>query len=99
MLPTQDNIKFYALYRKIANDSKEEIFMKTQKKQMSTKTLVMGALMTALVIMFQILGTYTTIFGPFSSALAKMLVLRGENASGNNVKISIFISLDSLLLR
>ena len=47
------NIKNYALYRFFANDSKEDFFMKTQNKKMSTETMVIGAVLTALVVILQ----------------------------------------------
>ncbi len=59
--------------------------MQTQNKKMSTETLVMGALMTALVIVFQIMGTYTTLFGPFSTAIALVPIAIGAIKCGPKI--------------
>lgn len=59
--------------------------MKNNEKRMSTKTLVFGALMTALVIILQVLGTYTTFFGPFSTALALIPIVVGAAMCGVTV--------------
>ncbi len=58
--------------------------MKTQKKKRmsTTETLVTGALMTALVIMFQLLATYTTFFGPFSTAIGLVPIAIGTILCG-----------------
>ena len=56
--------------------------MQTTQKRMSTKTMVMGAVMTALVIVFQLVGTYTTFFGPFSTALALVPIVLGAALCG-----------------
>ena len=56
----------------------------TQRK-MSTKTMVLGAVMTALVIIMQLLGTYTTFFGPFSTALALVPSVIGAALCGAGV--------------
>ncbi len=56
--------------------------MKTQKKKMSTEMLVTGALMTALVILFQLLATYTTFFGPFSTAIGLVPIAIGSILCG-----------------
>ena len=52
------------------------------KNKLSTETLVMGALMTALVIVFQILATYTAFFGPFSTAIALVPIVIGAAMCG-----------------
>ena len=52
---------------------------------MSTKTMVLGAVMTALVILLQLLGTYTTFFGPFSTALALVPIIIGAALCGAGV--------------
>ena len=52
------------------------------KKEMSTRTLVLSALMTALVVILQLLGTYTTFFGPFSTALALIPIVIGAALCG-----------------
>lgn len=56
--------------------------MKTQKKKMSTETMVLGALMSALVIVFQLLATYTAFFGPFSTAIALIPIAIGAILCG-----------------
>ncbi len=57
--------------------------MKTQKKKgMSTERLVTSALMTALVILFQLLATYTTFFGPFSTAIGLIPIAIGAILCG-----------------
>ena len=55
--------------------------MKTTNK-MSTKTMVLGAVMTALVILIQVISTYTTFFGPFSTALALIPIAIGAAMCG-----------------
>lgn len=47
------------------------------KKRMSTETLVLASLMTALVVVFQCLSTYTTFFGPFSTAIGLIPIVIG----------------------
>ena len=57
--------------------------MKTQqKKGMSTEKLVTSALMTALVILFQLLATYTAFFGPFSTAIGLIPIAIGAILCG-----------------
>ena len=51
-------------------------------KKMSTHTLVLGAVMTALVVVFQLVGTFTTFFGPFSTALALIPIVIGAAMCG-----------------
>lgn len=55
---------------------------KAQRKGMSTETLVLSALMTALVIVFQCLATYTTFFGPFSTAIGLIPIVIGAVLCG-----------------
>ena len=55
--------------------------MKKENK-MSTHTLVLGALMSALVIVFQLLATYTAFFGPFSTAIALIPIAIGAILCG-----------------
>ena len=55
------------------------------KRQMSTETLVLAALMTALVVVFQYLGTTTTFFGPFSTAVALIPIIIGTAMCGSGV--------------
>ncbi len=59
--------------------------MASAKQKMSTLTLVMGAIMTAFVIVFQLLATYTTFFGPFSTALALIPIVIGAAMCGTGV--------------
>ena len=47
--------------------------------------MVLGAVMTALVILLQLLGTYTTFFGPFSTALALVPIIIGAALCGAGV--------------
>ncbi|MBE6664308.1 MAG: ECF transporter S component [Ruminococcaceae bacterium] len=54
--------------------------MKT-KKTFDTKKLVMAAVMTALVIIFQVIGI-TPVFGPFSTALGLIPILIGAVLCG-----------------
>ena len=57
--------------------------IKTNKnRRMSTETLVLAALMTALVVVFQCLATYTTFFGPFSTAIALIPIVIGAAMCG-----------------
>ena len=60
--------------------------MKTiHQKKMSTKTMVLGSVMTALVILLQWLGTATTFFGPFSTALALIPIVTGAALCGAGI--------------
>ena len=45
--------------------------IRKQNKRMSTETMVLASLMTALVVVFQCLATYTAFFGPFSTAIGQ----------------------------
>lgn len=53
-----------------------------KKKVLSTETLVLSALMTSLVIVFQCLATYTTFFGPFSTAIGLIPIVIGAVLCG-----------------
>ena len=53
-----------------------------KKKGLSTETLVLSALMTSLVIVFQCLATYTTFFGPFSTAIGLIPIVIGAVLCG-----------------
>lgn len=59
--------------------------MKQKRRGMSTKTMVLGAVMTAFVILFQLLSTYTTFFGPFSTAVALIPIIIGAALCGVGV--------------
>ena len=52
------------------------------KRFMSTKQMVLGAVMTALVIIFQLLATFTAFFGPFSTAIALVPIAIGAALCG-----------------
>lgn len=56
-----------------------------QNRKDSTKTLTMGAILTALVILLQCLGTYTAFFGPFSTALALPPIVIGAALCGRKM--------------
>lgn len=59
--------------------------MNATKKKMSTETLALGAVMTALVIVLQCLATYTTFFGPFSTAIGLIPIVVGAAMCGAGV--------------
>ncbi len=54
--------------------------MRTTNKK--TQTMVLGAVMTALVVVFQLLATFTAIFGPFSTAIALIPIVIGAAICG-----------------
>ena len=58
------------------------VLNKKAKNAMSTETLVLAGLMTALVIVFQCLATYTTFFGPFSTAIGLIPIVIGAVLCG-----------------
>lgn len=49
---------------------------------MSTETMVLASLMTALVVVFQCLATYTAFFGPFSTAIGLIPIVIGAAMCG-----------------
>ncbi len=51
----------------------------------SVPTLALGAMMTALVILFQLLATYTAFFGPFSTAMALIPIVIGAALCGRSI--------------
>ena len=57
----------------------------SEKRKEQTKKLVLGAVMTALVIILQLLGTVTTFFGPFSTAVALVPIVIGTAMCGRAV--------------
>lgn len=57
----------------------------SEKRKKQTKTLVLGAVMTALVIILQLIGTATTFFGPFSTAVALIPIVIGAAMCGTAV--------------
>ena len=64
--------------------------METTKKQMSTETMVLGAVLTALVIMLQMAGSFIH-FGPFSISLVLIPIVIGAATCG--VGISTWLGL------
>ncbi|MBO5110128.1 MAG: ECF transporter S component [Clostridia bacterium] len=60
--------------------------MQTNKsKRMSTERLVLASLMTALVVVFQCLATYTAFFGPFSTAIGLIPIVIGAVLCGPGI--------------
>lgn len=59
------------------------------KSKFTTKNIVMGAILTAIVIILQCLATYTTFFGPFSTAMALIPIVIGAAVCG--IKVSTFL--------
>ena len=53
------------------------------KSKFNTQSLVLAALMTAFVILFQLLGTFTAFFGPFSTAVALVPIVIGAAMCGS----------------
>ncbi len=51
-------------------------------RKLQTQTLVVGAIMTALVIVLQWVGAVTTFFGPFSTAVALIPIVLGACMCG-----------------
>ena len=56
--------------------------MKNTKKSERTRRLVTAAMMTTLVIVFQLLATYTAFFGPFSTAIGLIPIAIGACICG-----------------
>ena len=65
--------------------------MNRTKRAFSTKTMVLGAILTSIVIILQLLATFTTFFGPFSTALALIPIIVGASVCGS--KISTWLGL------
>ena len=57
--------------------------MKNNKQQ--TQKLVLGAIMTGLVIILQLVGSATTFFGPFSTAVALIPIVLGAAMCGTAI--------------
>ena len=57
----------------------------SNQNRISTQTLVMSAIMTAFVVVFQLLGTYTAFFGPFSTAVGLIPIAIGAMLCGPGV--------------
>ena len=51
----------------------------------STETLVLGAILTAFVILLQCLATYTTFFGPFATAVGLIPIVIGAAKCGPKI--------------
>ena len=49
------------------------------------ETLVLGAILTALVVLLQCLATYTTFFGPFSTAIGLIPIVIGAAKCGPKI--------------
>ncbi len=64
--------------------------METTKKRMSTKTLVLGAVLTALVFLLQMMGSFIRL-GPFSISLVLIPIVIGAATCGT--KISTWLGL------
>lgn len=56
-----------------------------QTTKLQTQKLVLGAIMTALVIIFQLIGSFTTFFGPFSTAVALIPIVLGAAMCGTAI--------------
>lgn len=59
--------------------------MQTTNKRMSTQTMVLAAILTAFVIVLQLVGTFTAFFGPFSTAVALVPIVIGAAMCGVGV--------------
>lgn len=70
----------------------------TRSNRMSTRTMVLGAVMTALVIILQLLGTYTAFFGPFSTAPALVPIVIGAALCGAQVGAWLGLVFGSVVL-
>ena len=57
----------------------------TKNRKQQAKTLVLGAIFTALVIILQLIGTVTTFFGPFSTAVALIPIVIGAAMCGTAI--------------
>ena len=55
------------------------------KRKKATQRLVLAAVMTALVIVLQLLGTFTAIFGPFATAVGLVPIIIGAAMCGVGV--------------
>jgi len=58
--------------------------MKNKKERMSTNTLVMGAILTALVVILQFMGAFIR-FGPFSISLVLLPIVIGAATCGTGI--------------
>ncbi len=60
-------------------------FMSNVKRKEQTRTLVLGAVMTAIVIVVQYLSSVTTFFGPFSTAIGLTPIIIGAALCGVSI--------------
>lgn len=58
--------------------------MQSRRQKMSTKTMVLGAILTALVVLLQYLGTFVK-FGPFAISLVLIPIVIGTATCGKGV--------------
>ncbi len=58
--------------------------MENTKKRMSTKTMVLGAVLTALVVILQLMGAFVK-FGPFSVSLVLVPIVIGAATCGKGI--------------
>ncbi len=56
-----------------------------EKRKQQTRTLVLGAVFTALVIVMQSIASFTTFFGPFSTAVGLIPIVIGAAMCGTAV--------------
>ena len=57
----------------------------TNSRKIQTEKLVLGAIMTGLVIVLQLVGSATTFFGPFSTAVALIPIVLGAAMCGTAI--------------
>ena len=57
----------------------------TETRKQQTQRLVLGAIMTGLVIILQLIGSATTFFGPFSTAVALIPIVLGAAMCGSAI--------------
>ena len=67
-----------------SDDSKEEFMQTTNKKHMSTGTLVLAAILTALVIVLQFMGQFIRL-GPFAISLVLIPIVIGAATCGPKI--------------
>lgn len=81
--PSGDNINFItALYRESGRQLRRIYFMEFKSKnRMSTETLALGAILTALVIVLQFMGSFIHL-GPFSISLVLIPIVIGVATCG-----------------
>ncbi len=70
-------------FHNVVKGDRLEILMKRNNSSaFSTERMVTAAVMTALVIIMQLLGTFTAFFGPFSTAVALLPIVIGAALCG-----------------